>query len=337
MKVGIFDHLDSSGEPLARLYEHRLQLAELYDREGFYCYHLAEHHSTPIGLAPSPTVFLSALAQRTSRLRFAPLVYLLPFYHPIRLIEEICMIDHLSNGRLEIGTGRGISPVEATFYGIDTGEAAERYTELLAILEAGMTTESVTFHGKYYQFEGVPMQLTPLQSPFPAFWYGVHAPESAAEAALQGFNVVTNEGPERAKGVAAAFRATWRPTPGATRMPDIGIVRQIVVAGSDAEALALAKPAFAKWHENFYHLHRKYGHTSAHGKPPDIDAAIVEGTAITGSPDTVRAALLAEIRETGVTYVLGQFAFGSLPFADACRSIELFAREVMPALRELRL
>jgi alkanesulfonate monooxygenase SsuD/methylene tetrahydromethanopterin reductase-like flavin-dependent oxidoreductase (luciferase family) len=119
-------------------------------------------------------------------------------------------------------------------------------------------------------------------------------------------------------------------------MPEIGIVRQIVVADSDARAHDIAQPAFAKWHENFYHLHRRYALSAGHAKPPDIDAAVVEGTAIIGSPDTVLAELLAEIRATGVTYVLGQFAFGSLPFADANRSIELFARHVMPALRELR-
>jgi alkanesulfonate monooxygenase SsuD/methylene tetrahydromethanopterin reductase-like flavin-dependent oxidoreductase (luciferase family) len=336
VKVGIFDHLDSSGGALTGFYEDRLRLAEVYDREGFYCYHVAEHHSTPIGLAPSPSIFLAAMAQRTSRLRLAPLVYLLPFYHPIRLIEEICMIDQLSNGRLEIGTGRGISPVESSFYGIDPLEAAQRYEELLTILKAGLVEDQVTFDGTYYQFAGVPLVLRPVQSPFPAFWYGVHAPESAAKAALRGFNVVTNEGPERSGPVAAAYREQWRRTGATEPMPEIGIVRQLVLADSDARARELAQPAFAKWHENFYHLHRRYSLNAAHPKPPDIDAAVIEGTAIVGSPDTVRAALLGEIRTTGVTYVLGQFAFGSLPLADAVRSVELFARHVMPALRELR-
>ena len=112
MEFGIFDHLDRYGGPLADYYEDRLKIAEAYDRAGFYAYHLAEHHSTPLGMAPSPSVFLSAVAQRTSNLRFGPLVWAMPLHHPLRLIEEICMLDQLSRGRLEIGFGRGSVPIE---------------------------------------------------------------------------------------------------------------------------------------------------------------------------------------------------------------------------------
>jgi len=87
MRFGIFDHLDDGGVPLGQLFEERLKLVEAYDRAGFYGYHLAEHHATPLGYAPSPSVFLSAVAQRTRQLRFGPMVYLLPLYHPLRLIE----------------------------------------------------------------------------------------------------------------------------------------------------------------------------------------------------------------------------------------------------------
>jgi alkanesulfonate monooxygenase SsuD/methylene tetrahydromethanopterin reductase-like flavin-dependent oxidoreductase (luciferase family) len=119
MRFGIFDHLDDSGLPLGRHFEERLKLIEVYDRAGFYGYHLAEHHNTPLGYAPSPGIFLSAAAQRTKQLRFGPMVYLLPLYHPLRLIDEICMLDQMSGGRFMYGVGRGISPVEVGFYGVD--------------------------------------------------------------------------------------------------------------------------------------------------------------------------------------------------------------------------
>ena len=119
MRFGIFDHLDDGGVPLGQLFEERLKLIEAYDRAGFYGYHLAEHHATPLGYAPSPGVFLSAVAQRTRQLRFGPMVYLLPLYHPLRLIEEICMLDQMSGGRFLFGVGRGISPVEVGFFGVD--------------------------------------------------------------------------------------------------------------------------------------------------------------------------------------------------------------------------
>ena len=75
MKFGVFDHMDDAGGPLAKLYAHRLDLTEAYDASGIYAYHLAEHHSTPLGCAASPGLFLAALSQRTERLRFGPLVY----------------------------------------------------------------------------------------------------------------------------------------------------------------------------------------------------------------------------------------------------------------------
>src|SRR5258708_19866422 len=104
MKFGIFDHIDDAGVPLADLYGNRLTIAEAYDRAGFYAYHVAEHHTTPLGAAASPALIFAALAYRTKTLRFGPLVYLLPFYHPLRLIEEVCMLDQMSNGRSHLGT-----------------------------------------------------------------------------------------------------------------------------------------------------------------------------------------------------------------------------------------
>ncbi len=98
MKFGIFDHVDDDGQSLARQLEDRLQMAEAYDRCGFYAYHVAEHHGTPLGRAPSPSVLLAAMAQRTTRLKFGPLVYLLPIYHPLRLIEEVAMLDSALEG-----------------------------------------------------------------------------------------------------------------------------------------------------------------------------------------------------------------------------------------------
>src|SRR5213079_265118 len=107
----------------------------------------AEHHTTPLGAAASPALIFAALSQRTQRLRFGPLVYLLPFYHPLRLIEEVCMLDQLSGGRFQLGVGRGISPVEAGFYGLDTADLQQAYSENLEILLAGLAKDSLSFSG----------------------------------------------------------------------------------------------------------------------------------------------------------------------------------------------
>src|SRR5947209_20013510 len=107
VRFGIFDWLDESGRGQAESYEDRLQMLELADRRGFYGYHLAEHHATELSTVPSPNLFLSAVAQRTTRLRLGPLSYILPLYSPLRLLEEICMLDQLSGGRVELGLSRG--------------------------------------------------------------------------------------------------------------------------------------------------------------------------------------------------------------------------------------
>src|SRR5918993_5775322 len=110
MKFGVFDHMDRASGDLGRQFEDRLRLIELYERAGFHGYHLAEHHATPLGMAPSPSVFLAAVAQRTKRLRFGPLVYTVNLYHPLRLIDEICMLDQMRGGKLGVGLGAGPPP-----------------------------------------------------------------------------------------------------------------------------------------------------------------------------------------------------------------------------------
>src|SRR3989442_11765666 len=116
VEFGLFDWMDYRAMPLGQLYEDRLKVIEAADKAGFFCYHVAEHHATPLGMAPSPSVFLAAGAQRTRRIHLGPLVYLLPLYSPLRLIWEICMLDHLSRGRLELRVRRGASPYELGYH-----------------------------------------------------------------------------------------------------------------------------------------------------------------------------------------------------------------------------
>src|SRR5689334_24740020 len=158
MEFGVFDHLDRYGGALADYYEDRLKIAEAYDRAGFHAYHLAEHHATPLGMAPCPSVFLAAAAQRTKRLRLATLVYALPLHHPLRMIEEICMLDHLSRGRLDMGFGRGSSPIELEYYGQDPDDAARAYTEALDIVLRGLEVKVLNAETRSRRYEDVPME-----------------------------------------------------------------------------------------------------------------------------------------------------------------------------------
>ena len=333
MDFGVFDHLDRTGPSLTDYYEERLKIAEAYDRLGFYAYHLAEHHSTPLGMAPSPNLFLAAVAQRTRQLRFGPLVYQLPLYHPLRLIEEICTLDQMSGGRLEMGFGRGASPIELEYYGQDPDEAQEIYAEGLELILQGLTRPVLDFKGKHFSFSGVPMELKPKQQPHPPIWYGVHAPDSAERAARRNLNVVSLDAPDETRLAMDHYRATWRPPQPGAVMPKLGLGRFIVVAADDAEALRLARRAYPVWHDAFTHLFRLRGRGQRHPRPADFDALAAVGQGVAGSPATVTAFLRDQLAETGCNYVVGQFAFGDLTLAECLTSIGLFAEKVMPALR----
>src|ERR1044072_4565361 len=138
MQFGVFDHLDKNGRPLARYHAKRLEVIEAYERAGFYAYHVAEHHLTDLGMAPSPSVFLAALAERTTRLRFGPMIYAAPLYHPLRLLQEICMLDQMSGGRLDMGFGRGAAAAEIRFFGVDPAQTEPLYEQTVGFILQGL-------------------------------------------------------------------------------------------------------------------------------------------------------------------------------------------------------
>ena len=333
MLYGVFDHLDRSAQPLGDFYNARLELIEAYERAGFYAYHLAEHHATPIGMAPSPNVFLSAVAQRTRRLRFGPLVYALPLHHPLRLIEEICMLDQMSGGRLEIGFGRGASTIENSFFGRKPADAERVYTEALDIVLRGLAERKVNFSGEFFSFKDVPLALEPLQTPHPPVWYGVHSVESAHRAARRGLNIVSLDSAEETRDFAAAYRQTWRELNGERAMPKIGLSRFVVIAENAGEALDTARRAYAMWRRSFYYLYSTFGGAPKHPRPPTFEELMEAGEGVAGTPEEVFGFFEQQLGKSTVTYLIGQFAFGDLTLAESLRSLDLFTRYVMPALK----
>lgn len=339
MKFGVFDHVDGGDRPLGELLEQRLRIAEVYDRCGMHGYHVGEHHSTPLGFAPSPSVLLAAVAQRTRRMKIGPLVYLLPMYHPLRLIEEVCMLDHLSGGRFMLGVGRGVSPFELRTFGVDMAKAQEMYAEGFEILMRGFHEERLSYEGKHYQFDRVPMTLKPLQQPHPELWYGILTPDSTVWAAQHNVNLVTLALNDGARHIAERFRAEWaklgKP---AGELPLIGVSRHVVVAHTDREAKAMARRAYEKWVTRFDQLWRDNG-TSVRQAFPPIAALYPEtwdeveavGNGIAGSPETVRRYVIEEAERTTMSYLVSWFAFGDLSLSEVTRSVELFSQHVMPA------
>ena len=334
LKFGIFDHLDSDGQPLGALIETRLRLVELIEREGYEGFHLAEHHSTPLGMASSPSVFLAAAIARTTRIKLGPLVYVLPLYHPLRLYEEICMLDHMSGGRLMVGVGRGGALLEHQRFGVDPAAAPAMYHEAFAVLMRAFETDVLDFDGKFYSYKDFVVQAKPVQRPHPPIWYGAPNAEAIAWAAPRSINVVSLGPAARARAISDRYRQEWSALGReASALPKIGITRHIVVAESDAAAMRIAEPADRHWRDAMDWIWRRSDvpFTLKEIYPEDFSALAKIGHGVAGSPATVRDYVSRLQEEAGVNYVLCQMMFGDMNFADASHSIALFAREVMPA------
>ena len=219
---------------LATQLAERLSLIEAYERLGYYAYQLAEHHSTPLGIA-TPHLMLAAASQRTTTIRLGTLISILPLIHPMRMIEEAATLDQLTGGRLVLGVGRGISPIETGFHGVPGDEAQGRFDEAFEILRLGLSSDVVDFQGKYYQLESAPVVTHPVQQPMP-LWYATMTLERARWCAQLAMPMLALVPSRRVRPLTDAYRAEWaalgRP---ADDLPALGISRQIVIADTQRE------------------------------------------------------------------------------------------------------
>jgi alkanesulfonate monooxygenase SsuD/methylene tetrahydromethanopterin reductase-like flavin-dependent oxidoreductase (luciferase family) len=350
MRFGLFDHIDRSDRPLAQQYDERLEFIAQADAAGFSCYHLAEHHATPLNTVPIPGLFLSAVARATKQIAIGPMVYLLPLYSPLRLIEEISILDHLSHGRMQVGVGRGVSPFELNFHHVDAEKSRDIFVDAYRCLLEGLTHDRLTYAGPYFQYDDVPVVLHPLQEPFPPFWYGSSNAVGSQWAGENGLHFATNGPNAKAKENIDAYRAALAARGGHASVPlaafeggvAIGVSRTVVVAETEAEARRIARPARDHLYANQTYLRRENANRATPGLQADyvarvrsagMDESIAEGTLIVGTPDQVRATIEQQAEELGFNYFIGYFMFGTMTLADAQRSLRLFTDEVMPKVR----
>ena len=160
-------------------------------------------------MAPSPNLLLAAAAQRTRKIRLGPLVQVLTLNHPLRNIEEVCVLDNLTGGRLELGVGRSSSEEELATYNIRGEESRDRFRECLDILILGLTSERVSYKGRYFELDDVPVPVKPLQEPYPPLWYPTSNATSLPYVARNRFNTLLGFTPTPLETVASAI-ATYR-------------------------------------------------------------------------------------------------------------------------------
>ncbi len=343
MKFGLFDHVDLNDRPLSEQLKERIAFILAAEEAGFYCYHVAEHHATPLNMVPVPGVYLGAVAGATSRIRLGPLGYLLPLYSPLRLIEEICILDHLCNGRLDVGVGRGVSPFELKFHDINPETSQGIFREALDAILYGLKYEQLNHNGEHYTYTDVPMVLRPLQTPHPPIWYPTTSSEGARFSGENGYHFVTLGGVDFARPNIEIYKNAFanRGKPGNGANQDfrggaaIGIMRHIVIAETEFEAMNIAQPAYSAWEASLTKLWRDNkvaGPKIAEFIPPTLEEAIQRGSVVVGSAGNVKERLAEHINALDLNYMVIGFYFGNIGHEQAIASMQIFSQEILPDL-----
>jgi len=298
---------------------------------GFDSVWMEEHHSVTDHYWPSPLTILAGYASRTSRMMLGTDILVAGFYHPVRLAEEVALLDIMSSGRMTLGIAIGYKPDEFALYGVDLEKRGARFEEQLAIVRGLWTEERVSFKGRYYAVEGR-LEPKPLTRPHPPVWIGGWGELTLRRAATLADNWIPGPTADlrrllAAKGTFLEQRRAAGRTEAVTEWP---LTRDVIVADTDERARELAEQ----------HIMVAYRREYAGGwRHPFIDASIatdldklMEDRFIIGGPDQVAAKIRRFVEEYGMTHLICRLFFPGMPHAHIMRELELLAREVRPQL-----
>jgi alkanesulfonate monooxygenase SsuD/methylene tetrahydromethanopterin reductase-like flavin-dependent oxidoreductase (luciferase family) len=341
---GIFDHIeDIPGTPTRQLFQDRIDLIKMADEAGFAGFHLAEHHGSDLCMAPNQEVFIAAASQVTTRIRLGPMVKLLPLHHPVRILEDMCVVDQLTGGRLDFGVGRGVAPIEHYWLGSNWPQSRERFEDVLGIIcDALATGEISSASSRFYDFPTIPLVTKPLQKPIP-FWY----PGSPVTAGRHGMNLMWPGPIDQAS--YDVYVETWHKhkgdrirMDGPSSEPRVGCTMLLAIAPTEREALDIAKRGMDGLVRRTHNVHR---HDHLVLSEDECDAALAPLRHIlahiedafnagAGTPGQI-AERFAGILEPGLTdYIVLQLPTGDMTLDEAKRTMELFITEVKPQLEE---
>lgn len=353
MKFGTFFFFQlPPGHRDADVIHRELEQMQWTEELGFDQLWLTEHHFIEYGLSVDPPAIAAAAAMLTRRVRIGLAAAILPFHNPIRLAEQLALVDIMSKGRLDVGIGRGNRPMEFSGYQIPQVENRERFEEIQQILVSAWTKDSFEFHGKYYQVPQVRVLPKPYQQPHPPLYVVCVGPDTIKATARQGLPMLNsvlygNTDP------LIANRDLYRKSMKEAGFTDVqvaaaldkwGVSRHVYVAETDQQAFAEAKDAEI-WYQSS--LKRFLVPDRIEEAHPDLRPAframaerlskvtwedLVRETLVFGSPETVTRKL-KEMETIGVGQAMCWMNFGGLAQGKVRRSMELFSREVMPHFR----
>jgi len=330
MKVGIlqfFGWRDRS-VPLNSVYQAALERFSIMDQTGYDAVWLAEHHFSSFSVCPSVHMMGTMAAARTQRLRIGMAVSLAPFYNPLRLAEEVALLDVLSGGRVNWGAGRGFERSEFAAFGIPGEESAPRFHETVDIVLKAWTNQLLTYEGRFYKYDGVEVLPKPLQTPHPPVWVAASSLPAIEWAASQGHSILMDPHSSRTDliGKRRHYAAKLAEAGYSDAGRSIPMARLVAVDETAEKAREVAKRV-AEWTIASYIGPQHAGHVRLEvrnfgGRDPVefyLDEVMFHGTA-----DSVAEQIQSFAGEIGMNYLMAAPMSG--------RSFRLLTDKVLPRI-----
>jgi alkanesulfonate monooxygenase SsuD/methylene tetrahydromethanopterin reductase-like flavin-dependent oxidoreductase (luciferase family) len=347
MQFGVqFFPIVGPGEKSAQDYfRESLTISEEADKLGYSHIRTVEHYFEPYGgYSPNPIVFLAAAAQRTTRARLVTGAVLPVFNHPLKLAGELAMLDAISGGRLDIGFARAFLPHEFRRFGISPDESQARYREGMEQIDLLLTTEHATHRGQFHSFENITSLPRPTQKPRPKFYVAAtQTAETFEFAARNGYALMTIP-IGQIKPLIALYRKIWREC-GHPGDGEVMIAFHMFCHEDAKRARDIARGPLEKYFQMISRStrewiertevskdYRDYDKSMMKMKTSTLESQIESGSAWIGTPSEIRGIIARYIEDFGpFEHASLQVNFGMVDFAEAQKSLRLFALEVMPA------
>jgi len=313
-------------------YKESLEEVTRAEELGFDSVWMEEHHAVANHYWPSPLTVLAGFATRTSRVMLGTDIAVAAFHHPVRLAEDVAMLDVMSGGRFTLGIAIGYKPDEFALYGVDLAKRGARFEEQLAIMKGLWTQERVSFKGTYYTVEGR-LEPRPVTKPHPPLWIGGWGDITLKRAATLADNWIPGPTADLKRLIAGKqqFLENRKAAGRAAPITEWPLTRDLIIADTDKKARQLAEE----------HIMVAYRKEYAGGwRHPFIDASIatdldklMEDRFIIGGPDQCISKIRRFVEAYGMTHLICRTFFPGMPHGQIMLELELVAREVVPAFR----
>ncbi len=343
MKFALITHLPwPEGTPARNVVEETVAEVALGEALGFHSAWFAEHHFTRYGIGSSALVFAAAIAARTRTIRLGTAVLVPPLHNPIRLAEDTATLDLISEGRLDVGFGRGAAPYEFTPYGVDHSDTQARFQESINMIRAMWTTPDYSHEGAYYSVRQANIVPPPVQRPHPPIYIAAtRSPETLAYAVKNGLPTMiglTLDTPNALE-LCQRYEALSAAAGHSITMADIPFFRYCYLADTEEQAIADARQSLGwvadmlQWRGTFS-TGSDITHSLDDWRKTRTETALTfdhvrEQRSIISTPDECVRQIKA-LQAQGIEYFGCNFAFGGMPHHKVKRAMRLFADEVMP-------